>query len=126
MQEGLLTWRRRHDRAEETREVRGAEETREVPEAEEAREAREEAEEAVEKVVKWNGDSGRHGIVKRQGRYPPKTSFTEFVTCRTHPGEREKEFVSHPGEQEKRIVSHPREGRKENSSPGRKKFFQHV
>ena len=64
-----------HDRTGETREVRGGEETgeareirgagkaREVLEAEEAREAREEAEEAVEKVVKWNGDSGRKGIV---------------------------------------------------------------
>ena len=67
---------------------RGAGEAREVRAGEaqeilEAEEAREEAEEAIEKVVKWNGDSGRQGVVRRQGRHPPNMLFTEFVTRRT-------------------------------------------
>ena len=49
--------------AQETQGVQGAGEARETREILEAREAREESEEAVEKVVKWNGDSGRQGIV---------------------------------------------------------------
>ena len=57
-QEGLLTWRRRNNGAEETREVRGAEETQEVREAGEAREIRgaketREVREATEAVEKW-------------------------------------------------------------------------